>query len=220
MSAKSETLRPRRPSEPRQRPNEVHANEETMPATARPPSSLRAEVACRIRLQIVKAVTATTKPVRIDGTARPRKSARPVGGRGEQRGEGLRAALAADRVSHPEEAGDRDRHERVADQEELVRLDAREATEIREEEDLEDRVAERVRDEHPRADPVEERAVAGQAADEEDAERVHVSFSEPAGTCDADEVVQADGADDEIGGADDERTCRCRARERDRAPLL
>ena len=125
MSAKSETLRPRSPRQPRHRPNDVHANDATSAATARPPSSLAEKWTPRIRLQIANAVAATRNPVRIEGTARPRNSAKPVRRRRQQRRERLRAPLAADRAPHPEEPGDRDRHERVADEEELVRLDAR-----------------------------------------------------------------------------------------------
>ena len=80
MSAKSETLRPRSPSPPRQRPNDVHANDATSAATARPPSSLAEKCTPRIRLQIVNAVAATRNPVRIEGTARPRKSAKRFAG--------------------------------------------------------------------------------------------------------------------------------------------
>jgi len=80
MSAKSETLRPRRPSEPRQSPNEVHAKDETAPATARPASSDAAKCTSRMKLQIVNASTATRKPVQIEGTARPRKSAKRFAG--------------------------------------------------------------------------------------------------------------------------------------------
>ena len=78
-------------------------------------------------------------------------------------------------MPHAEHPGHGNREEGVADQEEPVGLNAGEPTEIGEEEDLEDRIAERVGDEDPGADPVEERAVARQAADEDDANRIHVS---------------------------------------------
>ena len=103
----------------------------------------------------------------------------PVRRRREQAGERLRSTLTGDRVPHAEHAGHRNREERVPDQEELVRLDAGVATEIGEEQDLEDRVAEHLGDEHPGADPVEGRAVARKTADEQDAQRVHVRRSVP-----------------------------------------
>ena len=53
----------------------MHANDATSAATASPASSLAEKWTPRIRLQIANAVAATRKPVRIEGTARPRNSA-------------------------------------------------------------------------------------------------------------------------------------------------
>src|SRR5204862_7072196 len=79
-----------------------------------------------------------------------------------------------------EQARDRRVLKRVADHVELVGLQPRRAPDVREEEDLEKRRDQHRRDVDPRREPVEERAEAGQAADEEDAGRDgHVSESEP-----------------------------------------
>jgi hypothetical protein len=78
-------------------------------------------------------------------------------------------ALAADRVAHGEKTGDCRVEHGVADQEVRVVADPRRASDVGEEKDLEDRRQHEHRDENPRREPGEERPVAGQPTDEEDA---------------------------------------------------
>src|SRR5207237_4352526 len=96
----------------------------------------------------------------------------PAGRRAEQRGQRLEPALVPHHLRHPEEARHGGDLDPVADQEEAVGLERDAAAQVGEEDDLEERIAQQDRDVDPRAEPVEERAVARQAADEEDAEPV------------------------------------------------
>jgi hypothetical protein len=103
------------------------------------------------------------------GRHRPAEEERkPAGRRREQDREGLEAALSPDRMSHPEQARDGCGDEAVPDQEE-GRIDTGRAAEVGEEEDLEQRIGNQHRDEHPRVDPREQSAIAGHPAREEDA---------------------------------------------------
>ena len=98
----------------------------------------------------------------------------------QDRAERVLEALAADRLRHREQARDRGVLQGVSDQVELVRLQARGAPDIGEQQDLEERRDQHRRDVDPRRQPVEERPEAGDPADEEDAGRDdHVSEREP-----------------------------------------
>jgi len=92
----------------------------------------------------------------------------------EQQAEGLGAALAADGVPHREQARDGGVLHGVADQEEAVVPDAGCPAEVGEQQHLDDWADEEGGDEDPRAEPGEQRPVAGETADEEDAQRRHV----------------------------------------------
>ena len=112
----------------------------------------------------------TNAALTITGSARPTKSGNRLAGLTRIALQRVLVALAAHGLRHREQARDRRVLDRVADHVELVRLEAGRAADVREEQDLEDRRDEQARDVDRRREPVEERAVARQAADEEEAD--------------------------------------------------
>ncbi len=158
-------------------------------------------------------------PLAISGSARPRNMAKAVRRRRHQRRERLRPPLPADRHRHAEDPGHRREVDRVPGHEELVVLELREAPDVDEEEELEDRPAEHGRDVVRPVHPVEERAVRVVAADEEDAQVLSHAIArrrplagEPL------EVAEAVVPDHEVAGRRGPGTSRCRARRCRRAP--
>src|SRR5207253_2965565 len=79
-SANTLTLRPRRPSAPRQSPSAVQAKAAAIVASTSPGSDEKRTCTPRIAAQIVNEVAATKHPVTIDGSARPRNTAKRFAG--------------------------------------------------------------------------------------------------------------------------------------------
>lgn len=80
VSAKRETLRPRKPIAPTQRPMAVQAKAETRTASPRASSSPELKLTSRIAAPSANEKTAVPKPVTIEGSVRPRKRARRLAG--------------------------------------------------------------------------------------------------------------------------------------------
>src|SRR5215211_2690128 len=166
------TSRARSPIAPSRRPRPVVADAVTTTTSTSAGICRAGSEKSSSRRPAMKTTADANSALSTTGSERPRNNAARFAGDASSGPSVPELPLVSDRHRHREDAPHRRRLHGVADDVELVVAEAREAPEVREEEELRDRDAEHRRRVRERPHPVEERAIADDAAHDEDAGHV------------------------------------------------